>query len=257
MTIEELKKYKREKGYTYLQMAELSGVPAGTIQKIFRGETLNPRYETIQALEKLFENQVVVREEVAYSAHGSGTYTVKDYYALPDEQRVELIDGYFYDMSVPNLMHQDIVGEIAAQIRDFIRNNHGQCKVYVSPVDVRLDCNEKTMVQPDVIIICDNDKRKKWGIMGAPDFVLEVISPSTKNRDLALKAGKYMNAGVREYWIIDPYKKILIKFDFENEEKTSICGLDEPASMGIYNDELQISFDYILQIINEFEELSE
>lgn len=257
MTIEEMKKQKREKGYTYAQMAEMSGVPLGTIQKIFRGETLNPRYDTIQALEELFDEPMVVREKATYNAHGPGTYTIEDYYALPDEQRVELIDGYFYDMSSSNLMHQEIAGDIYFQIRQFVQKNNGNCRPYIAPLDVRLDCDNKTMVQPDVIILCDNDKRKKWGIMGAPDFVLEVISPSTKNKDYALKAGKYMNAGVREYWIVDPYKRILLIFDFENETRTTICGLEESASIGIYNGKLKISFDNILQIIDEFESLKE
>ena len=257
MTIEELKKYKREKGYTYAQMAELSGVPVGTIQKIFRGETTSPRYDTIQALEKLFEEPTVVREEVVYYSHGPGTYTIEDYYALPEEQRAELIDGYFYNMSSPNMMHQDIVGEIYFQIRDFIRKNHGKCKSFMAPLDVCLDCDDKTMVQPDVLILCDKDKQRKWGIMGAPDFVLEVISPSTKNKDYALKAGKYMKAGVREYWIVDPYKKKLLTFDFENESGTTICGLDEPVPVRIYDGKLNISFDYVCQIIDEFEEMGE
>ena len=257
MTIEELREHKRQKGYTYSQMAELSGVPVGTIQKIFRGETSNPRYDTIHALEKLFDEPMVVREKVTYSAHGPGTYTVEDYYALPDEQRAELIDGYFYNMASPNIMHQEIVGDIVYQIRDFIRRNRGECKAFTAPLDVRLDCDDKTMVQPDVIILCDKDKQRKWGIMGAPDFVLEVISPSTKNKDYALKAGKYMKAGVREYWIVDPYKKVLLIFDFENEMRTTICGLNEPASVGIYNDEFKISFDNISQIIDEFENLTE
>ena len=257
MTVEEMKKQKREKGYTYAQMAEMSGVPLGTIQKIFRGETLNPRYDTIQALEELFDEPMVVREEAVYNVHGPGTYTIEDYYALPDEQRVELIDGYFYDMSSPNLMHQEIAGDISYQISDFIRKKDGNCKVYAAPLDVRLDCDNKTMIQPDVIILCDNDKRKKWGIMGAPDFVLEVISPSTKNKDYALKAGKYMNAGVREYWIVDPYKKILLIFDFENESGTTICGLEESAPIGIYGGKLKISFDNIVQIIDELARLKE
>lgn len=94
---------------------------------------------------------MVVREEVVYEVHGLGTYTVEDYYALPDEQRVELIDGYFYDMSSSNLMHQDILSDIGYQINDFIRRNHGDCKLYAASLDVRLDCDDKTIVQPDIM----------------------------------------------------------------------------------------------------------
>lgn len=99
MTIQEMKDKKRERGYTYAQMSELSGVPLGTIQKIFSGETENPRYDTLMALERLFTEPLMVNETTAiYNFDHNGSYTLDDYYALPDDQRVELIDGYFYNM---------------------------------------------------------------------------------------------------------------------------------------------------------------
>lgn len=257
MTLEEMKKCKREKGYTYAQMAELSGVPLGTIQKIFSGETASPRYDTLQALEKIFEESAVIKEAVPYLAHSQGSYTIEDYNTLPDDQRVELIDGYFYDMASPTTLHQQIAGEIYFQIASFIREKGGRCIPLMSPVDVKLDCDDKTMVQPDVVILCDKDKIRKWGICGAPDFVLEIISPSTKKKDYTIKMHKYMNAGVREYWILDPYKKILMIFAFENEECPYICGLNQPVPVGIYNGELKISFEDILKDIEEFEQLKD
>ena len=90
MTIQEMKEKKQEKGYSYAQIAELSGVPLGTVQKIFSGETTSPRYDTLRALEQLFAEPLVVKEAAAYQAHTQGTYTVDDYRALPEEQRVEL-----------------------------------------------------------------------------------------------------------------------------------------------------------------------
>lgn len=110
MTISEMKEKKKEKGYTYAQMSVLSGVPLGTIQKIFSGETESPRYDTLQALEQLFSEKTTVYEKASYQADRNGSYTLDDYYALPDEQRVELIDGYFYDMSAPTFGHQSIGG---------------------------------------------------------------------------------------------------------------------------------------------------
>ena len=88
MTIQEMKKKKQEKGYSYAQMSELSGVPLGTIQKIFSGETVSPRYDTLHALEQLFAEPMVVREEVSYQVRSQGAYTIEDYRALPDDQRV-------------------------------------------------------------------------------------------------------------------------------------------------------------------------
>lgn len=254
MTIEELRKHKKEKGYTYSQMSYLSGIPVGTIQKIFSGETTNPRYDTMQALEELFqeEESSCVREEAAYMVHTQGSYTVNDYLALPEEQRVELIDGYFYDMASPTGLHQMIGGEIYRQIANYIMDHNGNCIPFMAPLDVQLDCDEKTMVQPDVIILCDEDKLKDGRIFGAPDFLLEVISPSTKKKDYTIKMHKYMNAGVREYWILNPYQKQLLVFCFEDEDCPMICGLDKPIPVGIYNGELEISFEHIAKWIKKF-----
>lgn len=252
MTIQEMKRKKQEKGYTYAQMAELSGVPLGTIQKIFSGETLNPRYDTLQALERLFEDASMVREEFVYhvnTGHSQGCYTIEDYRALPDEQRVELIDGYFYDMASPTPLHQRIGGEIYRQIANFIMDRGGTCQPLIAPVDIQLDCDERTMVQPDVAILCSDDKIKHWGVYGAPDFVLEVISPSTRRKDYTKKLTKYMNAGVREYWILDSYQKKLLVYFFESEVCPVIYGLDQPVAVGIYNGELEITFSHIAEWI--------
>ena len=101
------------------------------------------------------------------------------------------------------------------------------------------------MVQPDVGILCHNDKIKKWGVYGAPDFVVEIISPSTKRKDYTKKLVKYMEAGVREYWILDPYQQKLIVYFFESDAYPVIYGLDQPVPIGIYNGELVIQFEHI------------
>ena len=103
------------------------------------------------------------------------------------------------------------------------------------------------MVQPDVGILCQRDKMRRWGIYGAPDFLLEVISPSTGRKDYTKKLEKYMNAGVREYWILDPYQKKLLVYCFEGEGCPVIYGLDEPVPVNIYNGELKIDFTNLQQ----------
>ena len=251
MTIEEMKRKKKEKGYTYARMSELSGIPLGTIQKIFSGETVCPRYSTMQALENLFEDSAMVMETADYDVHRQGEYTISDYRALPEERRVELIDGYFYDMASPTFLHQRIGGEIYRQIANFVMEQDGDCRPFIAPVDVQLDCDEKTMVQPDVAVICDTDKIRHWGVYGAPDFILEVISPSTKKKDCIRKLSKYMDAGVKEYWILDSYQKVLLIYRFETADMPLICGLDQSVPVGIYDGALQIQFDHISEWIEE------
>ena len=269
MTIEEMKKRKKELGYSNAKIAELSGVPFSTVQKIFSGVTDSPRYETLRMLESIFQESEysyetnsdgetvdrIGEEAQTYHVHGPGEYTIEDYYALPEDQRVELIDGYFYDMTAPSLNHQEIAGEIYRQISNFIIDHNGDCRPFISPIDVQLDCDNKTMVQPDVAILCDKNKNIFKCVYGAPDFVLEVISKSTRKKDYTKKMYKYMNAGVREYWILDPYKRSLVIFEFEKEECPVICGLDKPMPIGIYGGDLMIDFTRINQMIDMYDEI--
>lgn len=267
MTIEEMKELKRIRGYSYEQIAELSGVPLGTVQKIFCGVTRYPRYSTLQALETVFRDGTPVSYEyqsmgkshkvedkafVYQASKKQGEYTIDDYYALPDDRRVELIDGVIYDMSSPSFVHQGVAGEIYYQIANYIREHKGECVVRISPVDVRLDCDDKTMVQPDVLIVCDRNKIMRWGIMGAPDFLVEVLSPSTKRKDCFKKLEKYMEAGVREYWIIDPDCRRLIVYDFESEVFPAVYGLSGKVPIGIYQGKLEIDLDMVAEMIEDY-----
>ena len=176
---------------------------------------------------------------------------IDDYRALPDDQRVELIDGYFYDMASPTFGHQSIGGEIYRQIANYIMEHGGSCRPFIAPVDVQLDCDERTMVQPDVGIVCDTSKIKRFGIYGAPDFVVEVISPSTKKKDYALKLSKYMEAGVREYWILDFVQEKVLVYFFESDVYPVIYGFDKPVPVNIYNGELKIDFTNIARWLKE------
>lgn len=268
MTIEEMKTKKRDRGYTYAMMSEMSGVPLGTIQKIFSGETTTPRYDTLAALERIFDDEnkdsqpaciykdnqgtgMVMDSGVAYSVKRQGEYTIDDYRALPEERRVELIDGCIYDMAAPTTFHQLIAGEVYRQISNYILDKGGSCTPFISPVDVQLDCDEKTMIQPDVVILCDADKLKAFGIYGAPDFVLEVTSKSTKTRDYGKKLAKYMEAGVREYWIVNPYQKMILVYDFTSEVYPVIYGLDADVPVAIYDGELTINISNLIGIIDK------
>lgn len=274
MTLAQMQYYKQQKGYSYEKLSELSGVPVGTIQKIFRGETKNPRYETLQALEKVllppdyYESRDGQPSMVCESAYymvenpetGSGLsgkigpYTLEDYYALPDDKRVELIDGYFYDMASPSTIHQIVAAEIWMQIKLYIKEKQGKCIPFIAPIDVQLDCDDKTMVEPDVLIVCDRSKIINRCIMGAPDFVVEVLSESTRRKDVVTKLEKYSKSGVREYWMVDAKKKRVVTYFFEDEDELlGIYGFEDEIPVQIYDGELKIDFKEITAQIEEIE----
>lgn len=249
MTVKEMQERKKELGYTYAQIAELSGVPVGTVQKVLGGITLTPRHETLMALERVLggdtnsSGTMLLREEhSAYGVKRQGMYDLDDYYALPEDVRAELIDGVIYDMTAPTTIHQIIGGYIHSKLLQYVLEKDGKCLPMISPLDVQLDCDNRTMVQPDVVIVCDRDKIIDRCVYGAPDFIIEVISKSTKKKDSVIKLNKYLNAGVREYWMIDPARKTVIVYDFEHDQYPVIYGFNEKVPVGIWNGALEIDF---------------
>jgi len=249
MTIEAMREKKRELGYSYAKIAALSGVPVGTVQKILGGITTSPRYETLHALEAVFEKAegTLIGETLeAYETAGDdavrkGPYTLDDYLALPDERRVELIDGVFYDMSAPTIPHQVIAGDLYRRLGNFVDTAGGSCVPMIAPVDVQLDCDDKTIVQPDVLVVCDKEKLANGKrVYGAPDLVIEVLSKSTRDKDRFLKGRKYQDAGVREYWMVDLNKEKVIIQDFAHEDNF-IFGFDEQIPVGIFDGKCVIS----------------
>lgn len=257
MTSEEMVRRKKEMGYTNAQLSNLSGVPLGTLNKILSGATKNPGHEAVKAIEQVLCDttyqygyisaaQAILRESAAYDVKkekGPGDYTIDDYYALPDDQRVELIDGVFYDMAAPSATHQLIAGSVHGQILNYIRKKKGKCRPFISPIDVRLCEDNKTMVQPDVIIVCNPKQLTEKRIEGGPDFVLEVVSPSSITRDYIRKNSKYLEAGVREYWIVDPIKERILVFDFAGGDCPAIYPLGGKIPVAIYDGELEIDMD--------------
>lgn len=141
--------------------------------------------------------------------------TVADIEALPEGSRAELIDGVIYDMASPSSNHQRLVSFLTRKIGNYIESNHGKCEVFPAPYDVQLDADDYTLVQPDISVICNRDKIKKNRCIGAPDWVIEVVSPSTESRDYIFKLNKYQAAGVREYWIVDPERNRVVVYNLE------------------------------------------
>ncbi len=163
------------------------------------------------------------------------TCTADDYWNLPDGQRAELVDGELYAMTPPGRTHQKIVAGFVQRLRNFVDDNGGPCEVYPAPFAVNLDGNDETWLEPDVVVVCDPSKLSERGCEGAPDFVAEVVSPSSLNRDYFLKATRYQRAGVREYWIVDPSCRQVTVYRYETPEHVLRTGtFEEPLAVGIF-----------------------
>ena len=263
MTLKEMLERKKELGYSNRKIAELSGVPLGTVMKVFSGATQSPRHETIAALEKVLKPRTIyhphvepqVLMETAQPYHADEElYTVDDYYALPQDIRVELIDGRFYYMQAPSYIHQDIILELVVRFKACEKKNPGHCRVHVSPCDVQLDCDQYTMVQPDIIVLCDMNKQKKDVCFGAPDLAVEVLSPSSRAHDGLLKLNKYKDAGVREYWLIDPMTRRVLVHVFETGSFETYT-FDDAVPVFISDGLCQIDFRQISEAVSFYEDL--
>ena len=228
MTLEEMKQKKAEYRLTGEMIARESGVPLGTVLKIFSGFTKEPRKQTMEAIEKVFLQEEArkrrtsydfslpatetLRESSAQYRYGNEKlHTIDDYYALPEDVRVELIDGKYYYMTAPTRKHQMVLGRLHALFLSC-------ADAHDLPCDVRLDRDDYTMVQPDILVLCNEDNTEVRRVEGAPELVVEILSPSTRMKDQLLKLHKYQNAGVREYWIVDIEHRIITVHVFQDED---------------------------------------
>ncbi len=166
----------------------------------------------------------------------SDNYTIDYIYSLPDGQRAELIDGVVYDLAAPNRIHQKIISELHYKITDYIKKNNGSCEVYPAPFAVFLNADDKTYIEPDISVICDKDKLDDRGCNGAPDFIIEIVSPNSRKMDYRTKMTLYADAGVREYWIVDPEKERTTIYQYEEDAAPTIVSFHQPIQVGIYND---------------------
>ena len=164
------------------------------------------------------------------------TYTVEDIYALPDDQRAELIDGRMYMMAPPRRIHQELVGQFTKAIGQYIDAHGGLCKVYPAPFAVFLNADERNYVEPDISVVCDRDKLDEYGCNGAPDWIIEIASPSDSHRDYGIKLFKYRTAGVREYWIVNPQTRTVMVYNFEDESDINQYTFDDEIPVRIYRD---------------------
>jgi Uma2 family endonuclease len=161
----------------------------------------------------------------AYEKNDTARYTYADYLAWKTEERYELLDGEAYMMSAPTVTHQAVSRELLLQFGIFLRGK--SCQVFAAPFDVRLfpreDGGDDTVVQPDLLVVCDKAKiADNRACRGAPDLVIEILSPSNDGPAMFLKYNKYLTAGVREYWVISPEtREIQVHILDRGDEKKS------------------------------------
>ena len=172
-------------------------------------------------------------------------YTIDDIYSLPEGSRAELIDGQIYYMAPPSRKHQDILSFLHAAIYNHIILNKGECKVYPAPFAVFLFADDSKYLEPDISVICDKDKLNDHGCKGAPDWIIEIVSPSSRAMDYYTKLSLYREAGVREYWIVDPIKQTILVYDMEQAVTPTIYSFSDTIRTKIY-DNLEIDFSKLL-----------
>lgn len=161
-------------------------------------------------------------------------YTMDDIYNLPDGTRAELIDGQIYYMAPPNTRHQRILSFLHAVIYNHIQAEGGSCEVFPAPFAVYLFADDSKYLEPDISVICDRDKLDEYGCKGAPDWIIEIVSPSSKAMDYYTKLALYREAGVREYWIADPLRQVIIVYNIENDDGPVIHSFTDSIPVRIY-----------------------
>ncbi len=165
------------------------------------------------------------------------TYTEDDYYNIPEDVRAELIDGQIYYQAAPNRIHQEISSALHICIGNYINSKKGSCKVYSGPFAVKLFKDRENVVEPDISVICNPDKLTDRGCTGAPDWIIEIISPGNPEHDYIRKLNLYKDAGVREYWIVDPrHDRIFVYFFDQDDFKVDMYTFRDKIKVNIYED---------------------
>ena len=182
--------------------------------------------------------EAVLRKKEFYGMSSSDfkSYTVADIEALPEGQRAELLDGEMFMMATPSLTHQAILMWLSVEVFTKIRDKKGKCKAFVALCAVYIKDDEKNYVEPDLVVICDKDKLDNKGCHGAPDWIVEIVSPSSKKMDFYKKLNVYAEAGVREYWIIDPSRKAVIVYNTEQNNIPEIHTFSDVVKVSVIED---------------------
>lgn len=223
-------------------------------RRVVRQESDIPRRRVVYP--DIKEELSILKEPEAAYAPGrkrQGEYTIEDYYALPEGTRAELIDGLLYLMASPTIRHELIGKEICETISQYIKKNRGRCIVLDSPLDVHLFGDDRVVVQPDVLVICNQDKTRDGVMYGAPDLVVEVLSPSTGLYDRTLKLRKYRESGVRECWLIDQNRREVEVYLFRDRNMDVlpvVYRFEDIVPVGIFDGKCEVNFEEMMQYID-------
>ena len=177
------------------------------------------------------------------------TITLEQYETLPEDVRAEVFDNEIYYLASPSQDHQIISTELTTIINNYIKNKNGACRVFHAPFDVKLSDNPLTIVQPDIMVICDKNKLDGKRCNGAPDFIIEIVSPSNQSDDYIKKLYYYKNYGVDEYWIVNPMRKTITVNYFKDDKLTIQHNFEDVIKVNIYED-LYIDFSEINKLLN-------
>lgn len=181
-------------------------------------------------------NAALKRRDIFMGTDGKKIYTVADIEALPEGKRAELIDGEMFEMACPTFTHQDMLSWINMKIRTYITEHKGPCRVLPAPFAVYILNDDRNYVEPDISVICDRNKLDDKGCHGAPDWAVEIVSPSSKHMDYVRKLALYQSAGMREYWIVDPAQQSVTVYDLEHEAGYALYSFKDKVKVGIYED---------------------
>ena len=181
-------------------------------------------------------------------------YTYYDYLNFPNDEFVEIIDGKIFAMSpAPSRIHQELIMEISAELRNYIKSNKGQCKVYPATFDVVLinenenENDSKNIVQPDISVICDKNKLNDKGCFGSPDMIVKIVSKFNPGNDYVKKLYLYEKYKVKEYWIVNPMKKNILVYTLTESgyNQPDLYTFNDKIKVNIFNN-LEIDFNGII-----------